>query len=426
MPSQAGAAAIVALGLASIALGKRHRIAGGIGVASSLAMASGLLLARNDIVPFTLGLLTIGAALEVATWLGVDSRVRSAGAVVATGSVLLFSWLMSGRPGMPEAWVPASHFALLASQLALPSLYVATAVNQAVLRRKTLTFGEILRAAGALGVGIGGAAWVFHENRTVMLGLGIASLIAGIGGYTISFRLFERNNKRNFRALATFGLFLVLTGMSLSFSRAGFWMFACVCAIACCQVAKMFRLPTLALHGMAYLLLGAAIAGVSVRLLQVLFGDPVGSVDWLASCTVLGTAVLCEAGVVKVAESGVGRWRTRISSLGIVAQIAGIVAALAVYGLWRIMPGIVPIDTLATVVLTGSSLTLAWAAMQWERRELVWLLCGVMALGAYKLATRDFMNEHNLPLVVSLFCYGGALILLPRMLRGANAAKGTS
>jgi hypothetical protein len=46
-----------------------------------------------------------------------------------------------------------------------------------------------------------------------------------------------------------------------------------------------------------------------------------------------------------------------------------------------------------------------------------------MAIGAYKLATRDFMNERNLPLVVSLLCYGGALIMLPRMLRAESSTE---
>jgi hypothetical protein len=94
--------------------------------------------------------------------------------------------------------------------------------------------------------------------------------------------------------------------------------------------------------------------------------------------------------------------------------------------MWRTVvgreSGNVPADTLATVVLTGLSLTLAWVATRWRRPELVWLLYGFMALGAYKLATRDFINERNLPLVVSLLCYGGALIVLPRMLRAKSAA----
>jgi sugar phosphate permease len=54
---------------------------------------------------------------------------------------------------------------------------------------------------------------------------------------------------------------------------------------------------------------------------------------------------------------------------------------------------------------------------------LIWLLYAFMALAAYKLAVRDFMNEHNLALVVSLLCYGGALILLPRMLRGSSSSE---
>jgi hypothetical protein len=69
------------------------------------------------------------------------------------------------------------------------------------------------------------------------------------------------------------------------------------------------------------------------------------------------------------------------------------------------------------------SLALAWMGTHWKRPELVWLLYGFMALGGYKLVTWDFMSERNLALVVSLLCYGGALILLPPMLRGKSAAR---
>jgi len=45
-------------------------------------------------------------------------------------------------------------------------------------------------------------------------------------------------------------------------------------------------------------------------------------------------------------------------------------------------------------------------------------------VGGYKLAIRDFIYEHNLPLVVSLLCFGGALIVLPRLLHGKSAHAG--
>jgi len=46
-----------------------------------------------------------------------------------------------------------------------------------------------------------------------------------------------------------------------------------------------------------------------------------------------------------------------------------------------------------------------------------------MGLGAWKLATRDFVNERSLALVISLLFYGGALILLPGILRKASQLK---
>jgi hypothetical protein len=45
-----------------------------------------------------------------------------------------------------------------------------------------------------------------------------------------------------------------------------------------------------------------------------------------------------------------------------------------------------------------------------------------MALAAWKLVARDFQHEHSLALVVSLLCYGGTLIVLPRVLKNKAGA----
>ena len=147
--------------------------------------------------------------------------------------------------------------------------------------------------------------------------------------------------------------------------------------------------------------------------------------EWLASIDVLVAAVASWVAITGIPPGAPGHWRNQISSLALAAHGVWITAGLAVYSivaLWRTGvdggTGSVPADTLGTVVLTGLSLVLAWAGTHWRKPELVWLLYGFMALGGYKLAMRDFINEHNLALVVSLLCYGGALIVLPRMLRG--------
>jgi len=219
--------------------------------------------------------------------------------------------------------------------------------------------------------------------------------------------------------------FLVLAGFFLPFSRAGFWMLSCGCAAACCWTAKAFRLPTLGLHGAVYLLLGSAIASATSQPLLTLFGIGSGPVEWPVSISVLLAAAVSWAAIAEISPAGSGRWRNQISALLIAAQAAWITAGLAVYTalrIWRLAGGDkdVPADTLATAVLTGLSLWLGLASKRWGRPELMWLLCGFMALGGYKLVTRDFLNAHNLPLVVSLLLYGGALILLPRILRRSN------
>lgn len=432
MSSAASAGVFAAFAVIAVALGPgtRHRIVGTIVGVSSIVMTAALLLARDDIVPFTTALLVIAAAMEFVTWRDRPPGARALAALAADSSVLLFSSLLSSGRGMPETWVQVSPYAALAAQLALALIYVGTAVTQTVVRRRTLGFAEMAQTAAALLIGIGGAVWVFKEHRAVMLGLGIAALAGGMACYAVSFLLFERENKWNFRAWAAFGLLLVLAGIFLPFSHSGFWMLSCGCAVACCGAARAFRLPTLGLHGAVYLLLGSAVASATSQPLRLLFGIGAGPVELLASIAVLLAAAVCWAAIVGISPDGPGRSRNQISSLAIAAHIAWITAGLATYasaGMWRIAAGGdsggVPVDTLGTMVLTGLSLALAWAGTGWGRRELVWLLYGFMALGGYKLATRDFMNEHNLPLVVSLLCYGGALIVLPRMLRGKSAAK---
>jgi len=430
MSSATSALVLAAFALIALALGSRtsHGIVATIAGASSVVMAVALLLARNDIVPFTTALLVIAAVMEFAAWRDLRPGARAFAALAADASVLLFSFLMSsgltssGR-GMPETWVPVAPWAVLTAQLALALIYIGTAVTQTIVRRRTLAFPEMAQTAAALLIGIGGAVWVFKEHRAVMLGLGIAALAGGLACYAVSFLLFERDNKWNFRAWATFGLFLVLTGIFLPFSRSGFWLLSCACAAACCWTAKGFRLPTLGLHGAVFLLLGSAAAGATSQPLHVLFGTGTRPMDWLSCVTVLLAAVVSWVAIPGTSPAGTGHGRNQISSLAFAAHIAWIVAGLAAYTvtmLWRTAPA----DTVGTVVLTGLSLTLAWAGTRWGRRELLWLLYAFMALGAYKLATRDFMNERNLPLVVSLLCYGGALILLPRMLRAQSSATG--
>jgi hypothetical protein len=432
MPAWAGAAVLV--GFACIALAvswrKRQILISGVVCVSSTLIAAALLLATRDLLPFTLALLAMAAALEFAAWRDHPTGSRWFSAITADAAVIVFSWLMARENGLPEGYVPASTRAVLAAQLLLILIYVATAVTQSVVRRRTLSFSEIAQTASALLIGIGGVVWVFRSNGAAMVTLGISGLIGGLACYMVSFLRFDRSDKWNFRAWATFGLSLVLAGTFLPFSGAGFWALWCGCAVVCCWTAMGARRPTLGLHGAIYLTLGAAVSGAAGQALLVLFGGGSAPFQWLVSVGVLAAAMLSLAAIALSWPGEASLWRKQVSLFAISENIAWILSGITGHTLILIWLGVgrgwadrIPADTLGTVVLTTFSVALAWASTHWPKRELAWLVYGFMGLGAWKLATRDFVNERSLALVISLLFYGGALILLPGMLRKASQLK---
>ncbi|MDE3198150.1 MAG: hypothetical protein KGN84_17510 [Acidobacteriota bacterium] len=411
LSSAAGALVLVLYAFAALGIAGKARmtIPGAISSLAAILLALMLLLARHDATPFAATLLLVSAGLEFAAFRDVRVGARTAAALSAAAGVLVWSWLMAGSGGMPETWVHASSPALLAAQIALAAIYLTSAVLQSIFRRLTLTRSEIAHTAISLLAGMGGAVWVFHADRPVMFALGVAALAGGIACYAVSFRLFENQSKGNFRAWATFGLLLVLVGIALPFSQSGFWLLCAACAIVCCWTALRFHLPTLALHGAIYYAVAAAVAGATFRSFSVLLGDDLKPASAWPSMVVLVSGMAAWAAIARLApEQRVGR-RNQIASAAIWGHMVWIVA-----GLIASLPGW---GVLGTLILAGTSVALAWGSRQWGRAEFVWLVYAFMAMGAWKLVARDFREEHNAALVISLFSYGGALIVLPKMLR---------
>ncbi len=294
------AAAIVAVGFLAITLSwrKNRVVIPAVVLVSLTPLAAALLVATDDLSPFTMALLALAAATEFAACHSYPTKARWLAAVAAHAAVLLFSWLMSRAHGLPEGYVPTSTSAVLVAQLLLTSIYVVSALTQTLVRRLTLSFSEMAQTTCALLIGIGGIVWVFHARRSAMLELGIAGLVGGVACYATAFLLFDLS-KWNFRAWATYGLFLVLTGTALLFSGQGFWALWCACALACCWAAMALRRPTLGLHGAVYLLLSSIVSGAVSQPLSPLLGIGRAPLPWIVSVGVLATAGLSWVAIAK-------------------------------------------------------------------------------------------------------------------------------
>ncbi len=424
MSDWTSAAVLGGFALVAIAVSwRKHRIIiPAIVLVSSTLLSAALLVATDDLFPFTLALLTLAAFAEFAASRDHPAGSRWLSAAAADCAVLLFSWLMARKAGLPDGYVPTAANAVLAAQLLLIAIYIASAVTKTLVNRRTLGFPEMTQTACALLIGIGGMVWVFGTHAAAMMALGVAGLIGGIACYAIAF-LLVAESKWNFRAWASYGLFLVLAGTSLLFSGYGFWALWCACSVACCWAAMAARRPTLGLHGAVYLLLGSAVSGASGQSLPPLLGIGTASFEWLVPLCVLAAAMLSWVAIFRSWPGDVALWRKRAASFAISSIISWILAGAAARVLilsWLMLAertrGPVPAGTIGTVVLATFAVALAWAGARWPLRELVWLAYGFMGLGAWNLAARDFVNERDLTLIISLLFYGGALILLPRML----------
>jgi hypothetical protein len=73
--------------------------------------------------------------------------------------------------------------------------------------------------------------------------------------------------------------------------------------------------------------------------------------------------------------------------------------------------------TARTAAITLGSIALAWSGARWRQPVLSRLVYALMFLGAYKLAVQDLRVDRTMALFLSLFLYGGALTLLPRLLQ---------
>jgi hypothetical protein len=416
--------AAILIGFAFIALAfswrNRGAIVPAVVLVSSTLIAATLLLATDDLFPFSLTLLALAGAAEFAACRDHAPGSRWISAAAADSAVLFFSWLLASEHGLPEAYVPTSAKAAFAVQLLLIAIYITMAFSQTLLRRRTLSFPEIGQVACALLIGIGGFAWVFGANAAAMVALGVSSLIGGVVSYALSFALFEQS-KWNFRAWSSYGLVLMLAGTYLLFS--GFWILWCGCGVVCCYTAMATRRPTLGLHGAVYLLLASSVSGALSEPFSLLLGSGTVPVRWLVPLGVLAAATLSWAAIARSWVGDVGRWRKQAASFAISTNIVWILSGFvmrALIAIWRFAVerpnDHIPTDTLGTVVLTIFAVALAWVGTRGITEELVWTAYLFMGLGAWKLVTRDFLNEHNFALVISLLFYGGALILLPQVI----------
>jgi hypothetical protein len=399
---------------------------------TSLGTCIALMLSLRDLPAFLLALLVIAAAVESAAfrdhWLGERWIVA-----LSVDVCLLMLVLIAGRTGgLPESYVPFSFTTTLTLLALLLLVYLGGAVARTLVRGLEITVFETLQTVCAFVIALWGALRVAAGNPRAAAVVGIMALAAAALCYLVSYALVERRQmpRRNLYTYTSFAFLLVLTGSRLVLDGTALGLLWSALALLCLWGGLRSGRRTLLLQSSAYLgaasVVSGALAQASLGLLGggAVAGSPAAGAAVVTVAALAGAALLLSAGP---GEETVARGMAWAVFLGL-AGWSG--AGMLV---WLLSPftaggaaGTGLSATLATGLLSGLSLLLAWIGRRCGRREIVWLVVPLLAVTTYKLVTRDLSTGQTWTVVLSLVSFGAVLVVLPRFLQKQPAGDSLS
>jgi hypothetical protein len=416
------AAVLVAFVVLALALSWRQKLEAipWVAILGAVITALALIIATREIVPFTVGLLSVALAAEVVVCLGHRLSVRAIPAIGADFAVWLLVYLMTSTEGVPAEYRPAGATVITLLCLALLAIYGGSIGLRSFGLRHRLTIFEIVQGVVAFVLAAFGTLRA-SPGSAVTLG-GFFLLVAAVCYWGALWRFVGEGDNRNRRVCATYAVALLLAGSWLVFPaglQAPFWSLAAVAAaFLYMRTGKL----SLGMHVSFYLLAAAVLSGLLNLAGEALAGTVPSGLGTGAWVTAVAAGLGYVIGSGAAANQGTDRWKPRLLWIVPCVLLAGAGAALAVMASVKLgaageMPNASRLSVIRTVVICSVALILAVGGSRLKRAELLWVAYAAIAFGTLKLLFEDLRFGSPASLVASLLCYGLILILIPRLTR---------
>jgi len=425
----AGSAVVLAaLSVAFLFVAWRQRLQAVAWVTVVAALPTSLvLLAKTGVIaPFALYLIALGVAT---LWLGYTLEwtwLRWPTALVADAVVAGMA-LQALSPEHRDSF----RVALLMQLTLLAAYLVSIAIRTLVRSRRVIPF-EVVQTAIALVVGFGGALYLTRATGAVPAALGLVSLVLGAACYAVAFAFVDRHEdlERNAYFYTTLALVLVISGLALELQTQ--WLGVVFAVLGVLAAVFWCR------HGRLYMLLHAAVYAVAAGAASHALGygtsalavSPVG--PWASPGAVMFLVLLASlltAWFAAVRPSPAGGAPASVLRLSIAIVIVWIIGGCLTGGIAPVVAGgtddsvdVGALATLRTCVLAAITLLAAWVGRHPRFREWAWLVYPLLVLIGLKMVVQDFKFSRPATLFIALALYGVALIVAPRLRKGAGPA----
>ncbi len=408
----------------------------------ALATGFGLALARRDDLPAIAWTTTL-AACATGVYLAVNTGQPAPAGLLLLGLSAAASWrpdrwtwqLLPWPPTLCAVglslWATASALGPapteatgsllpIALALGLVILWPGSILLRTLLGHPQVSGVAIAQAILALAVGLRGALGLIRAAGGNTALLAAAALACGAGSYALAFRREREPGTRVGRLYwAWFGLALVVIGsdgLLRAPAPALLWaLLGLVVAAASLRFEPVILQPQAAVFATA-----AMLASGMLRTSLFAFGAPenaLAPVDAPALLTLAAAAGV--AGLLIWQPPAAGPLPAFTAALFSAIGLG----AVAVLGLRRPAAALLaaPLPALRTVVVSVSAYALARLWRVTSRRELRTLAYLALVIGGVKLLIEDLPSGTPMTLFVAFVFYGGALLLIPRLMsRGGS------
>jgi hypothetical protein len=423
LPDWVTAAVLGAFVVLASALGWKYNLAAVVGLSTFAAAitALALLVATRDPAPFMLALLAMAAAAETAAcrnrWLGLRWIAAAAADLGALALILVYA----AEGGAPPEYKLVAATLLIAMLAAGFLIYEASVVYRTVVLLRRISIFEIAQTAVAF---LLAAAGILRLSPSAGAALGAFCLLAAAVAYWAAFtRLARLPESRSYHVFATWAAALFLMGSLLLLPGPLPALWLALAAVAAVSIGVRWPRMTISFHGAVFVAAAAVVSGLLEYAGRALAGDlPPGSPGWRILITAAATGVCYAIAARSLPEKD--PWTQRLLRLVLAAPAAFVAAALAVIlcalALTLVTSMSPPLlAATRTLVMCLAALALALAGSRWKRIELAWLAYAFIAFCTVKLLFEDLRSGSAGSLAASLFFYGMAWVLVPRLARKA-------
>ncbi len=423
LPAGVTAAALAGFAVLAWALGWKRNLAAVVGLATLAAAITGvvLLIATRDPAPFILALLAMALAAEAAACRGRWLGLRPIAAAAVDLAVLVLILVYTSEEGVPPEYKPITAPLLMALMAAGFAIYGSSTVFRTVIRQEKISVFEMAQPVVAF---LLAAAGVLRASHAAAPALGVFCLLAASASYVAAFmRLAHLPQSRNYHVFAAWAGSLFLTGSFLFIPAAVLAPWLAVAAVVAVALSVRWARATIGFHGAVYVAAAALASGLLEYAGRALAGALPPAPGWRVWMTAVA-AFACYA-VAARSFSETDPWKHRLLRLAFAAPAAYVATALAVVPVVLTVSLVASMSppllaALRTLVVCLAALALAFAGSRSRRIELVWLAYAAIAFCTLKLMWEDLRVGNAGSIAASLFFYGMAWVLVPRLARKAS------